>query len=160
MTKIGKSSDRPLLRGPWADLPGVLPFIAHGCRQLRGLGGLPVCLPVSGWGHCARLPAVEGPVRASGVLTGVWLRALRTLTGNGGACEGSRCAYWCRVGRYCARLPAVEGPGMASGVPTGARLRALRTVAGNGSAWDDIRCAYRCLVEGIAHGCWQWIGLG
>ena len=31
--------------------------------------------------HCARLPAVEGPGKASGVPTGVRLRALRTVTG-------------------------------------------------------------------------------
>lgn len=48
--------------------------------------------------YCARLPAVEGPERASGVLTGVCSEALRTVVGNGGACEGSRCAYWCPFG--------------------------------------------------------------
>ena len=84
---------------------------------------------------------------------------LRTVAGNGGACEGSRCAYWCRVGRYCARLLAMEGPVRAPSVLTGVRLRALRTVAGNGGAWDGIRCAYRCPVEGIAHGCRQLRGL-
>ena len=36
---------------------------------------------VTGGGHCARLPAVEGPERASGVLTGARLRALRTVAG-------------------------------------------------------------------------------
>ena len=61
---------------------------------------------------------------------------LRPLAGNGGACEGSRCAYWCRVGRYCARLPAMEGPVRAPGVPTGFGL------------------------GGIAHGYRQWMGLG
>ena len=47
--------------------------------------------------YCARLPAVEGPGMASGVLTGVRLRALRTVAGNGGAWEGSWCTYWCQV---------------------------------------------------------------
>ena len=41
--------------------------IAHGSRQLRGLRGLPVCLLVFDWGHCARLPASQWPVRTNGV---------------------------------------------------------------------------------------------
>ena len=89
------------------------------------------------------------------MLTGVRSGVLRTVTGNGGAWEGSRCAYWCSIGGiahayrqlrglrglpvcllvsvrgYCARLPAVEGPVRAPGAPTGVRLRALRTVAGS-----------------------------
>ena len=56
-----------------------------------------MCLPVFDWGHCARLLAMEGPVRAPGVLTGVRSGALRTVAGNGGACEGSWCTYWCPV---------------------------------------------------------------
>ena len=79
-------------------------------------------------------------MRASGVLTGVRLRALRTVAGSGGACEGIRCVYWCRVGRYCARLPAMEGPGRASGVPIGVWLRALRTVAGFSMAYTYEWC--------------------
>ena len=56
-----------------------------------------MCLLVFDWGHCARLPAVEGPERAFGVLTGVRLRALRTVAGNGEAWDGIRCAYRCPV---------------------------------------------------------------
>ena len=70
------------------------------------------------------------------MLTGVRSEALRTVAGNGGAWDGIRCAYWCRVGGYCARLSAVEGPVRASGVLTGVRL------------------------GGIAHGYRQLRGLG
>ena len=34
----------------WCSMGGI----AHGSRQRMGLRGHPVCLPVSGWGHCAR----------------------------------------------------------------------------------------------------------
>ena len=45
--------------------------------------------------YCARLPAMEGPERAPGVLTGVRLGALRTVVGNRGAWDDIRCAYRC-----------------------------------------------------------------
>ena len=79
--------------------------LAAPLRPLRGSAGRFAI-------HCARLPAVEGPERAPGVLTGVRSEALRTVAGNGSARDGIRCAYRCPVegiAHGCRRLRGLRG---------------------------------------------------
>ena len=55
------------MRAPGVPTGVGLGGIAPACRQWRGLGRLPVRLLVFDWGHCARLPASQWPIRTNGV---------------------------------------------------------------------------------------------